>query len=89
MRELGLTHADAGRQGLQPDAAAVRGDLPAFCAILTEARVAVTPMGGALRFGGTMELAGMDEAINPRACAASSTAVPRYFPDFTPATSSA
>ena len=28
------------------------------CAILCEARVAVTPMGNTLRFGGTMEIAG-------------------------------
>ena len=39
--------------------------LPAICAILTEARVAVTPMGGALRFAGTMEIAGLNEDINP------------------------
>jgi D-amino-acid dehydrogenase len=39
--------------------------LPAICAILSEARLAVTPMGRALRFAGTMEIAGLDEAINP------------------------
>ena len=38
--------------------------LPRVCAILSEARVAMTPMGGALRFAGTMELAGIDEGIN-------------------------
>jgi D-amino-acid dehydrogenase len=41
-------------------------ELPQLCAIFTEARIAVTPMGGALRFGGTLELAGLDETINPR-----------------------
>ncbi|MFN0067152.1 MAG: FAD-dependent oxidoreductase, partial [Limisphaerales bacterium] len=40
--------------------------LPQLCAIFTEARIAVTPMGGALRFGGTMEIAGLNEDINPR-----------------------
>ena len=59
--------ADAGGQGLQPDAAGAPAALPRICAILTEARVAVTPMGGALRFGGTMELAGLDESIDPGA----------------------
>lgn len=39
--------------------------LPSICSIFTEARVAVTPMSGQLRFGGTMEIAGMDESINP------------------------
>ena len=42
-----------------------RASCRSICAILTEARVAVTPMGGALRFGGTMEIAGLNERINP------------------------
>jgi D-amino-acid dehydrogenase len=33
-------------------------------AILTEARVAVTPMDGSLRFGGTMEIAGLNEFLD-------------------------
>jgi D-amino-acid dehydrogenase len=37
---------------------------PSMCAILSEARLAVTPMDGALRFAGTMELAGLDERIS-------------------------
>jgi D-amino-acid dehydrogenase len=40
--------------------------LPAICSILVEARVAVTPMGSTLRVGGTMEIAGLDETVNPR-----------------------
>jgi D-amino-acid dehydrogenase len=35
-------------------------------AILTEPRVALTPMGGRLRLGGTMELAGLKEELIPR-----------------------
>ncbi len=58
--------------------------LPMLCAILTEARVAVTPMGSALRFGGTMEIAGLDERINARRVQSIIRAVPRYYPDFTP-----
>ncbi|HKX38024.1 MAG TPA: FAD-dependent oxidoreductase, partial [Burkholderiales bacterium] len=38
---------------------------PRTCAVLSEARVSVSPMNGSVRFGGTMELAGMDESINP------------------------
>ncbi len=34
--------------------------------ILTEARVAITPLQGALRIGGTMELAGFDEDVGAR-----------------------
>jgi D-amino-acid dehydrogenase len=33
---------------------------------LAEARMAITPMGGWLRFGGTMELSGIDTSINQR-----------------------
>lgn len=38
--------------------------LPAVPCILTEARVAVTPMGQNLRLGGTMEMAGLDPSIS-------------------------
>jgi D-amino-acid dehydrogenase len=57
--------------------------LPSICSIFTEARLAVTPMGRALRFGGTMELAGLNEAINPVRVQGIIKSVPRYFPDFT------
>ena len=58
--------------------------LPQFCSILTEARVAVTPMeGGTLRFGGTMEISGMSESINPRRVQGIIKAASRYFPEFT------
>ena len=57
---------------------------PRLCSILTEARVAATPMGDTLRFGGTMEIAGMNEQINPRRVAGILRAVPAYFPRFRP-----
>ena len=57
-------------------------ELPQICSILTEARVAVTPMGGALRVGGTMEIAGMDERISPRRVEGILRALPRYYPRF-------
>lgn len=56
--------------------------LPELCAIFTEARVAVTPMGGRLRFGGTMEIAGLNEAINPIRIRGIVKAVPKYYPEF-------
>lgn len=49
--------------------------------ILTEARVAVTPMRDSLRFGGTMELAGLDTAIQRRRVEALARAVPQYLSD--------
>jgi len=55
---------------------------PMACALLTEARVAVSPMNGRLRFGGTMELAGIDESINPIRVRGIIDAVKRYYPEF-------
>ncbi|HUH95248.1 MAG TPA: FAD-dependent oxidoreductase [Casimicrobiaceae bacterium] len=57
---------------------------PRTCAILSEARVAMTPMGGALRFGGTMEIAGIDESVNPVRIDGIVRSVGAYLPDFTP-----
>ena len=59
-------------------------ELPQLCSILTEARVAVTPMGGTLRFGGTMEIAGLNEDINPVRVRGIIKAAVKYFPKFTP-----
>ena len=59
-------------------------ELPALCSILTEARVAVTPMGDSLRVGGTMEIAGLHERISPRRVAGIVKALPNYFPRFRP-----
>jgi D-amino-acid dehydrogenase len=57
--------------------------LPHLSAICTEARLAVTPMGGMLRFGGTMEIAGLDENINPARVRGIIKSAQRYYPDFT------
>ncbi len=57
---------------------------PEVPASLAESKVAVTPMGDMLRFGGTLELAGMDLSINKRRVAAILNAVPRYLPDLNP-----
>jgi D-amino-acid dehydrogenase len=51
---------------------------PRMPLLLGEARVAVTPMGDALRFAGTLELAGLDLAIDRRRVAAIRRAVPQY-----------
>jgi D-amino-acid dehydrogenase len=55
---------------------------PTICAILTEARVAVTPMGQSLRFAGTMQIAGLDASIDGERVAGIIASVPRYFPAF-------
>ena len=58
-------------------------ELPQICSIFTEARVAVTPMGNTLRFGGTMEIAGLNEDINPLRVRGIIKSVPKYYPKFT------
>lgn len=56
--------------------------MPALCSICTEARIAVTPMDGALRFGGTMEMSGINDTIMPRRVRGIIRSVPDYFPEF-------
>jgi D-amino-acid dehydrogenase len=56
--------------------------LPDLCSICTEARLAVTPMDGSLRVGGTMEMAGTDESITPRRVRGITRAFPEFFPAF-------
>jgi D-amino-acid dehydrogenase len=48
-------------------------------AILTEAKVAVTPMQGFTRFAGTMEIGGINHTINPKRVHAIANAAKRYY----------
>lgn len=52
-------------------------------AILTESKVAVTPMNGFTRFGGTMEIAGINDNINKTRVEAIANAVTKYYPELT------
>ncbi len=51
--------------------------------IFTERRIAVTPMGETLRFGGTMELSGVNHVVRSERVRQIIESVPQYFPDFT------
>jgi len=82
-RELGLKLPMQAGKGYNLTLAKPR-QLPQICAILTEARLAVTPMGNALRFAGTMEIAGLNERITPARVQGIIKSVPKYYPDFTP-----
>ena len=55
--------------------------IPELCSILSEARVAVTPIGSSLRFGGTMELSGLDSSIRTERVQTIAQAATRYFPE--------
>ncbi len=83
-RELGLKIPVQAGKGYSLTLPRPR-QLPAICAIFTEARIAVTPMAGALRFGGTMEIAGLNEDIDPVRVRGIVNAVPQYYPQFEPA----
>jgi D-amino-acid dehydrogenase len=52
--------------------------IPIIC---TEARVAITPMGETLRFGGTMEIIGLDSPVRPERVQQIIDAVPKYLPE--------
>jgi D-amino-acid dehydrogenase len=82
-RELGLKIPLQAGKGYSLTLAQPR-ELPQLCSIFTEARMAVTPMGSSLRFGGTMEFAGLNEDINPVRVQGIIKAVPGYFPKFSP-----
>lgn len=58
--------------------------LPIIASILVEAQAAVTPMGGALRVGGTMEIAGLSEDVNPVRVQGIVDSFCRYYPEFRP-----
>ncbi|MFM7328156.1 MAG: NAD(P)/FAD-dependent oxidoreductase, partial [Bacteroidota bacterium] len=49
--------------------------------IFLEARVAVTPMGRTLRFGGTMEIVGVDHSINMERVRGIVESIPQYYPE--------
>jgi len=56
--------------------------LPRLCSVLSEARAAVTPMGTSLRFGGTMELSGLNAPMRRERVRSVIDAALRYFPEF-------
>lgn len=54
-------------------------------ALLCEARVAITPMNGSIRYGGTMELDKINSRVNMVRVKGIVESVPKYFPDLHPA----
>jgi D-amino-acid dehydrogenase len=50
--------------------------------ILTEMKVAVSPYGGEVRFGGTLEIAGINEKVNINRVKGIFESINRYYPNF-------
>lgn len=61
------------------------GRLPRLPSILTEARVAVTPIGTSIRVGGTLELGRGEGPPDPRRVAGILRSFTTHYPDFAPA----
>ncbi|MEJ6572050.1 MAG: FAD-dependent oxidoreductase [Akkermansiaceae bacterium] len=57
-------------------------ELPELCSILSEAKVAVTPINGQLRFAGTMEVCGNDLSVNKRRVGGIIRSAQKYFPSY-------
>jgi D-amino-acid dehydrogenase len=49
--------------------------------LLLEGRVAATPMGSSLRFGGTMEIGGTDRSVNMNRVKGIVETIPKYYPE--------
>lgn len=56
--------------------------LPQLCSIFCEAKVAITPMNGTLRFAGTMEVGDLSLKINPQRVKGIIRSIQPYFPAF-------
>jgi len=82
-RELGLNLPIQAGKGYSLTLTQPRRRLE-ICTILTEARVAVTPMGDTLRVGGTMELSGLNADANPVRVRRIVESFCRYYPEFSP-----
>lgn len=57
---------------------------PHLCSILSEAKVAVTPIGNELRIGGTMEVGSMDFTVKPNRVRGIVESVGNYLPSIRP-----
>lgn len=58
------------------------GDTIQTPTLLLEGRVAVTPMGNAVRIGGTMEINGTDHSVNMNRVQGIVETIPKYYPEW-------
>lgn len=82
-RELGVRLELQPARGYSVTVRAPRG-APRLPVLLSEGRVAVAPLGDRLRFGGTLELAGLDGAITERRVEGLRRTVRDYLPALEP-----
>ena len=78
LKKLGIKLSIQAGKGYSFDVKDITGvSIPA---ILSEAKVAVTPMSGHTRFGGTMEISGINSKINSRRVLSIVNAAKEYYP---------
>ena len=78
LKELGIKLSIQAGKGYSFDVQGITGlSIPT---ILSEAKVAVTPMSGYTRFGGTMEISGINSKINSRRVLSIVNAAKEYYP---------
>lgn len=80
VRALGIPLVMQPAKGYSITVSAPRNG-PRLPVLLGEGKVAIAPLGDRLRFGGTLELVGMDEAVSPRRVAGIERTVRSYLPD--------
>lgn len=80
-KQLGLNVPIQAAKGYSLMAPDLKGKLN-LPLILTDSKVAVTPLQEGVRFAGTLEMAGIDTSINPRRVRAIQNAVPQFIPGF-------
>ncbi|MCB0656218.1 MAG: FAD-dependent oxidoreductase [Saprospiraceae bacterium] len=78
-KKLGIPLALQGGKGYSLTVSDLNNG-PSIPSILVEARVAMTPMQHGLRIAGTLEIAGLNTAVNTRRVQGILEAVPRYYP---------
>lgn len=82
-KQLGINLPMQAGKGYSTTVEQQKGKKLNIPSILLEARVAITPMADNLiRFGGTMEIGGINQAINMNRVRGIIKAVPEFFPDY-------
>jgi len=81
LKQLGLRILLQGGKGYSVNVGNP-AEMPKICSILTEAKVAITPMGDRLRLAGTMEISGLNTSISKKRVRGFLRSISSYMPYF-------
>ena len=82
VRNLGYSIPLQAGKGYSFDVKVTNGETLRTPTILTEAKVAITPFQGSIRFAGTMEISSVSENINRKRVEGIVRSIKQYMPDF-------